>query len=113
MKTFKWCIRPNFEVNNEPKVDEMEFGDGYKQRRPSGINALLQAYSVTVKVKNKERFDVHEFLREHQASSRFYLTTRTVGNRLKLSVRSGRRKSALFTRNFRAILRKRCNATSN
>ena len=84
MKTFKWCIRPNFEVNNEPKVDEMEFGDGYKQRRTSGINALLQAYSVTVKVKNKERFDVHEFLREHKGIKPFLFNDPYSGQQVKV-----------------------------
>ena len=53
METFKWCIRPDFQVDNEPTVNFIEFGDGYAQRQLQGINSLLRSYSVSVKVKTK------------------------------------------------------------
>lgn len=72
METFKWCIRPNFSVDNSPKVDVIEFGDGYSQRQPRGINNLLRSYSITIKVKNSERMDVDDFLARHKGVEPFY-----------------------------------------
>nr|DAI03335.1 MAG TPA: minor tail protein [Caudoviricetes sp.] len=37
METFKWCVRPDFQVDNEPTVNSIEFGDGYTQRQYGNI----------------------------------------------------------------------------
>lgn len=61
METFNWCIRPNYTISNEPDITEISFGDGYTQRRPNGINPMLNTYSVTVKVRNKQAVKIIEF----------------------------------------------------
>lgn len=72
MEEFKWCIRPDFGVDNEPKRNVVQFGDGYSQRQRKGINNLLRAYTVVVKVKNHERLAVDAFLARHAGVDPFW-----------------------------------------
>ncbi|EDD0812844.1 hypothetical protein GAU81_23185 [Salmonella enterica] len=46
MKTFHWKVDPDMGVDSEPQVSVVRFGDGYEQRRASGINNDLKKYSV-------------------------------------------------------------------
>lgn len=49
MKTFHWKVDPDMGVDSEPQVSVVRFGDGYEQRRASGINNDLKKYSVTTR----------------------------------------------------------------
>ena len=42
MKTFRWKVKPDMEVNSQPSVREVRFGDGYSQRMAAGLNADLE-----------------------------------------------------------------------
>ena len=44
MKTFRWKVKPDMEVNSQPSVREVRFGDGYSQRMAAGLNADLKTY---------------------------------------------------------------------
>ncbi|MGC7561324.1 phage tail protein [Pasteurella sp. PK-2025] len=72
IQEFKWCIRPELNIDNAPKVLEREFGDGYTQRQSAGINNLLRTFSVVVKVKNKEAKAVDDFLAKRKGVEPFY-----------------------------------------
>ncbi|HFO3390359.1 TPA: phage tail protein, partial [Escherichia coli] len=50
MKTFRWKVKPDMEVNSQPSVREVRFGDGYSQRMAAGLNADLKIYRVTLSV---------------------------------------------------------------
>ncbi|AOM62738.1 hypothetical protein CFSAN004177_26600 [Escherichia coli] len=50
MKTFRWKVKPDMEVNSQPSVREVRFGDGYSQRMAAGLNADLKTYRVTLSV---------------------------------------------------------------
>lgn len=84
METFNFCIRPNFTVNNEPRVDVVKFGEGYSQRSRRGINNLLRTYSVVVKVRNKERFLVDNFLARRSGVEPFYFLDPYTGEKKKV-----------------------------
>ncbi|MFU2088946.1 phage tail protein [Avibacterium gallinarum] len=84
METFKWCIRPEFTVENSPKVNEIEFGDGYTQRQSRAINNLLRVYPVVVKVRNKVRLEVDEFLARHKGVEPFYFHDPFTNSRKKV-----------------------------
>ncbi|VEH66715.1 Gifsy-1 prophage VmtM [Rodentibacter pneumotropicus] len=80
METFKWCIRPNYSIDNEPDISEIAFGDGYTQRRLNGINVLLNTYSVSIKVKNKSAVEIQRFLKITKALRRFILLSLSQNN---------------------------------
>lgn len=44
---FQWKPNYNFENTNEPRVKNIQFGDGYSQRTPDGINNLLLNYQFS------------------------------------------------------------------
>ncbi|EGE6899311.1 phage tail protein, partial [Escherichia coli] len=54
MKTFRWKVKPDMEVNSQPSVCEVRFGDGYSQRMAAGLNADLKTYRVTLSVTREE-----------------------------------------------------------
>ncbi len=55
MKTFRWKVKPDMEVNSQPSVREVRFGDGYSQQRmAAGLNADLKTYRVTLSVTREE-----------------------------------------------------------
>lgn len=72
MEEFKWCVRPDFSVDNEPKRNVVQFGDGYSQRQRKELNNLLRKYTVIVKVRNKERLNVDAFLSRHGGVDPFW-----------------------------------------
>ncbi|MGV6989662.1 phage tail protein [Testudinibacter sp. P80/BLE/0925] len=65
MEVFNYCPLPGMTVDNEPAVNEVQFNDGYVQRRPKGINNLLRKYPATFKVRNEKRLDVDAFFMRH------------------------------------------------
>ena len=48
MKTFRWKVKPDMEVNSQPSVREVRFGYGYSQRMAAGLNADLKTYMARV-----------------------------------------------------------------
>lgn len=45
---FKWCVtEANYDL--EPKIVKAQFGDGYAQRRPAGINTQACMWALTMK----------------------------------------------------------------
>ena len=84
METFKWCVRPDFQIDNEPTVNTIEFGDGYTQRQLQGINSLLRSYSASVKVKNKDRLEVDEFFKRHKGIHPFLFKDPFTGKNVKV-----------------------------
>ena len=54
MKTFRWKVKPDMEVNSQPSVREVRFGDGYSQRMAAGLNADLKTYRLTLSVTREE-----------------------------------------------------------
>ncbi len=53
-ETFRWKVKPDMEVNSQPSVREVRFGDGYSQRMAAGLNADLKTYRVTLSVTREE-----------------------------------------------------------
>ncbi|WP_172815633.1 phage tail protein, partial [Escherichia coli] len=53
MKTFRWKVKPDMEVNSQPSVREVRFGDGYSQRMAAGLNAI----SANLRVEPSEECD--------------------------------------------------------
>jgi phage-related protein len=45
---FDWCVT-SASYDLEPKVIKAQFGDGYAQRRPAGINTKARMWSVDMK----------------------------------------------------------------
>ena len=65
MKTFRWKVKPDMEVNSQPSVREVRFGDGYSQSMAAGLNADLKTYRVTLSVTREEARHLEAFLAEH------------------------------------------------
>ena len=71
METLPYCPKPNYNVENEPRVKKMGFGDGYQQRRSDGLNPLLRKFSVTFKLRNAEAAKLVQFLVKHKGVTAF------------------------------------------
>ena len=52
MAVFDWGESINSTMDEEPRVRRSQFGDGYEQRTPDGINAVVQVWDL-----NFERVD--------------------------------------------------------
>lgn len=74
METFRWKIDPDMGVESEPQVSVAKFGDGYEQRRLSGLNSNLEKYSVTIRVKRDEARFLRDFLNRHAGVKCFLWT---------------------------------------
>ena len=84
METFKWCVRPELSVNNEPERNIVRFGDGYTQRQRKGINTLLRTHTVSVKVRNQDKMVVDAFLSRHGGVDAFYYQDPYSGQKRKV-----------------------------
>ncbi|WP_080220362.1 phage tail protein [Salmonella enterica] len=74
MEVFRWKVDPDMEVDSEPQVTVVKFGDGYEQRRPTGINNNLKKYSVTIRVDREHTSYLEEFLSRHNGAKAFLWT---------------------------------------
>jgi hypothetical protein len=48
MARFDWAESSGTQLSQEPKVTRVQFGDGYSQRSPAGINHNPQRWSITI-----------------------------------------------------------------
>lgn len=63
-------------VSTEPKVFQAQFGDGYEQSVPNGLNNVLEKWNLTFKdVPDATYFQIKQFLKEHKGSIPFQWTT--------------------------------------
>jgi phage-related protein len=60
---FDWCVTSaNYDL--EPKVIKAQFGDGYAQRRPAGINTQIRMWSIEMRnITTDTCSDVIDFLK--------------------------------------------------
>jgi phage-related protein len=53
---FEWCVTSaSFEL--EPRIIKAQFGDGYAQRRPAGINTQMHKWTVEMKNLDGRTYD--------------------------------------------------------
>ncbi|OHK75112.1 phage tail protein, partial [Salmonella enterica] len=74
MKTFHWKVDPDMGGDSEPQVAVVKFGDGYEQRRVTGLNSNLKKYSVTIRTKRQDAGYLEDFLSEHNGVKAFLWT---------------------------------------
>ncbi|HAG5847862.1 phage tail protein [Escherichia coli] len=85
MKTFRWKVKPDMEVNSQPSVREVRFGDGYSQRMAAGLNADLKTYRVTLSVTREEARHLEAFLAEHGGWTAFLWTPPYAWRQIKVT----------------------------
>lgn len=64
-ETFPTTIGPSYPVEKsaEPRIKRVEFGDGYTQEAPDGINYNLYTWNLTWEVLNStEKVEIEAFL---------------------------------------------------
>ncbi|TCK37971.1 phage-related protein [Paraburkholderia sp. BL8N3] len=73
-EVFKWCVTSaSYDV--EPKVVKAQFGDGYAQRRPAGINTQAPVWSISMKnIDLQTAGDVVQFLSDRNGVDIFNWT---------------------------------------
>ena len=47
-------------ASSSPRVLEVNFGDGYTQRLPNGINSITRSFSATFKTRTKAKIEAME-----------------------------------------------------
>jgi len=47
MYDFQWLPDQDFTATTQPNVTTVNYGDGYEQRQPAGINNDLRSYALT------------------------------------------------------------------
>ncbi|HHH3380018.1 TPA: phage tail protein [Morganella morganii] len=72
METFTWKVKPGMNIESEPRVRSVRFGDGYEQRRSDGLNSLLNKYSITLSPKNADAQIIRAFLEKHAGVTAFF-----------------------------------------
>ncbi|HAM8962903.1 phage tail protein [Escherichia coli] len=75
----------DMEVNSQPSVREVRFGDGYSQRMAAGLNADLKTYRVTLSVTREEARHLEAFLAEHGGWKAFLWTPPYAWRQIKVT----------------------------
>ena len=68
------AIAPDRNLSQTPSfaIDEVSFGDGYVQARPSGINSVKESYQVNWSLLTKQEYDtLYGFLKSRQGVTPF------------------------------------------
>lgn len=83
--TFSWL--PSFGVGSDPQVSliSSQFGDGYKQETPNGINYISDVFTLPFNNKSlSEGRDIIAFLRAHAGGIWFWFTDPIMGQTIKV-----------------------------
>lgn len=72
METFIWKVKPGMNIESEPRVRSVRFGDGYEQRRPDGFNINLEKYSISLSPRNADAQVIRTFLEKHAGVTAFF-----------------------------------------
>lgn len=102
MKTFHWKVDPDMGVDSEPQVAVVKFGDGYEQRRVTGLNSNLKKYSVTIRTKRQDAGYLEDFLSEHNGVKAFLWTPPYGYRQIKVVCRKWSEKAGLLKTTFTA-----------
>ncbi|EAV6397997.1 phage tail protein [Salmonella enterica] len=102
MKTFHWKVDPDMGVDSEPQVTVVKFGDGYEQRRVTGLNSNLKKYSVTIRTKRQDAGYLEDFLSEHNGVKAFLWTPPYGYRQIKVVCRKWSVKAGLLKTTFTA-----------
>lgn len=54
IKTLHLVPREGMQVSEKPSVVRVRFGDGYEQRRPTGLNARLKTFQAVFRVTDEQ-----------------------------------------------------------
>jgi len=63
--TFSWQTQAGNTGTEAVKVRKAQFGDGYAQRVPDGINPLSRSWPIQWKGPKDTAFAIRDFLRDH------------------------------------------------
>lgn len=74
MRVFEYAPQWGMEVQKRPSVSVLNFGDGYEQRIPKGINNKLRTYSVSFVGSEELIGEIEQFLDDHGAVKAFLWT---------------------------------------
>lgn len=74
METFTWCAINGGEGEYKYAVDTAQFGDGYEQSMPDGINNESQSWSLTFVQDRDNAAAIMAFFNRHQGSKKFIWT---------------------------------------
>ncbi|GGA05548.1 phage tail protein [Dyella caseinilytica] len=72
--TFRWQQQTDDTGTETARTRSAQFGDGYKQVVPDGINNLVQSWPLTFSGPRDMIFQIRDFLRAHKGASSFYWT---------------------------------------
>lgn len=76
MDTFEFVPSWTSQVDIEPKVSLAQFGDGYEQATPKGINSVVEVWSLQFQdIKDAEYYQIKSFLKSKKGSEAFLWTT--------------------------------------
>lgn len=72
MDDWIWVESPGTSLSEEPRVLAAQFGDGYRQLAPDGLNTIPQSWSMVFnKVDDPIAAEMIEFLRAHKGTIPF------------------------------------------
>lgn len=68
MSVFTWTPDFSSKKNSEPKVTAVQFGDGYTQRQPQGINSNPKSFDLTFSTRDNSEADAIEAFLDTQGA---------------------------------------------
>ncbi len=71
MEIFNWPVKPGMKTDFSPRTKSVQFGDGYEQRKPDGLNSHLEKYSVSLSLRPEKAKQALVFLRRHRGVKSF------------------------------------------
>lgn len=72
MSTFTWIPDQGVSTETSAKVRRAQFGDGYAQRAPDGLNSVREVWSVQFTLRTKAEINaIDDFLRAAKGSTAF------------------------------------------
>ena len=73
-QTFMWRVENSLTPTIKYEVDEVQFGNGYKQVSSDGVNNKTEQYAIRVHARTEEAKVIMAFFDEHAGRRSFFWT---------------------------------------
>ncbi|AFF23366.1 TPA: phage tail protein [Pasteurella multocida] len=85
MERFNFNVEMNYDVQHEPLVNQVQFGDNYSQRTSKGINSDLCKYSnLRIICDADVKHQIDTFLKSHGGHKSFLWRSKTENRDVKV-----------------------------
>lgn len=102
-RLFNWSPAPDYTASLAERMLSAQFGDGYSQDVPDGINFALRSWPLVFSGPAERANEIEAFLNDHLGGATFLWIVPETGKQIRVRAKPGSRSRRTITRTVASI----------